>query len=93
MGDSDIEDYGFEYSDEDAEEENVDLENQYYNSKGLRDSEPEAAILGFRQVVEMEGSEKGEWYELALRVGGGEGFAFFFSGWFVGWFVGLFFGW
>ncbi len=27
-------DYGFEYSDEEAEEEDVDIENQYYNSKG-----------------------------------------------------------
>ena len=27
-------DYGFEYSDEEVEEEDVDIENQYYNSKG-----------------------------------------------------------
>ena len=27
-------DYGFEYSDEDVQEEDVDIENQYYNSKG-----------------------------------------------------------
>lgn len=27
-------DYGFEYSDEEPEEEDVDVENQYYNSKG-----------------------------------------------------------
>jgi hypothetical protein len=27
-------DYGFEYSDEEPEEEDVDIENQYYNSKG-----------------------------------------------------------
>lgn len=31
MGDTD---YGFEYSDEDVQEEDVDIENQYYNSKG-----------------------------------------------------------
>ncbi len=30
-------DYGFEYSDEEPEEEDVDIENQYYNSKGCRD--------------------------------------------------------
>ena len=30
-----MEDYGFEYSDEDVEEEDVDIENQYYNSKGI----------------------------------------------------------
>lgn len=28
-------DYGFEYSDEEPEEEDVDIENQYYNSKGM----------------------------------------------------------
>ena len=27
-------DYGFEYSDEEVQEEDVDIENQYYNSKG-----------------------------------------------------------
>ena len=30
-----MEDYGFEYSDDDAQDENVDIENQYYNSKGV----------------------------------------------------------
>ena len=29
-----MEDYGFEYSDDDTEQEDVDIENQYYNSKG-----------------------------------------------------------
>ena len=29
-----VADYGFEYSDEEVEEEDVDIENQYYNSKG-----------------------------------------------------------
>lgn len=29
-----MEDYGFEYSDEDLEEQDVDIENNYYNSKG-----------------------------------------------------------
>eukprot|EP00955_Chlamydomonas_euryale_P094925 364902-Chlamydomonas_euryale.AAC.4 len=27
-------DYGFEYSDEEPDEEDVDIENQYYNAKG-----------------------------------------------------------
>ena len=35
MSDDDMEDYGFEYSDEEVEEEDVDIENQYYNSKGI----------------------------------------------------------
>lgn len=33
--DADMEDYGFEYSDEEPEEQDVDIENQYYNSKGI----------------------------------------------------------
>ena len=35
MSDMD-EDYGFEYSDEEQDEEQVDVENQYYNAKGGR---------------------------------------------------------
>lgn len=35
--DADMEDYGFEYSDEEQEEQDVDIENQYYNSKGIFD--------------------------------------------------------
>lgn len=53
-------DYDFEYSDDDQEEEDVNIENQYYNSKGLLDSDVEAALQGFRDVVTME-EEKGEW--------------------------------
>jgi hypothetical protein len=30
-----MEDYGFEYSEEEPEEQDVDIENQYYNSKGM----------------------------------------------------------
>lgn len=31
---ADMEDYGFEYSEEEPEEQDVDIENQYYDSKG-----------------------------------------------------------
>jgi hypothetical protein len=31
-----MEDYGFEYSDDEYAEEDVDIENQYYNSKGKK---------------------------------------------------------
>ena len=34
QSDEELEDYGFEYSDEEQEEQDVDIENQYYNSKG-----------------------------------------------------------
>ncbi|GFR39870.1 hypothetical protein Agub_g371 [Astrephomene gubernaculifera] len=67
MSDDEMEDYGFEYSDEDPEEEDVDIENQYYNAKGLLESEdPREAIDGFKQVVDME-QEKGEWGFKALK--------------------------
>lgn len=35
MSDDEMEDYGFEYTDEEEQEEDVDVENQYYNSKGM----------------------------------------------------------
>lgn len=31
---SDEEDYGFEYSDEEEEEKNIEIENEYYIAKG-----------------------------------------------------------
>lgn len=61
-----MEDYGFEYSDEEPEEQDVDIENQYYNSKGLVESDPMAALKGFADVVGME-PEKGEWGFKALK--------------------------
>ncbi|KAL3610990.1 hypothetical protein D5086_002010, partial [Populus alba] len=56
---ADMEDYGFEYSDEEPEEQDVDIENQYYNSKGLVETDPEGALAGFAEVVSME-PEKAE---------------------------------
>ncbi|KAL0389265.1 UNVERIFIED_CONTAM: COP9 signalosome complex subunit [Sesamum calycinum] len=64
--DADMEDYGFEYSEEEPEEQDVDIENQYYNSKGLVETEPEAALEGFAEVVQME-PEKAEWGFKALK--------------------------
>ena len=58
--DADMEDYGFEYSDEEPEEQDVDIENQYYNSKGNIETEPEEALSGFAEVVRME-PDKAEW--------------------------------
>lgn len=42
-----MEDYGFEYSDEEPEEQDVDIENQYYNSKGIRVLDCQYCLLGF----------------------------------------------
>ncbi|KAI6685410.1 hypothetical protein NL676_031323 [Syzygium grande] len=64
--DADMEDYGFEYSDEEPEEQDVDIENQYYNSKGLIETDPEGALAGFAEVVRME-PEKAEWGFKALK--------------------------
>ncbi|XVF19457.1 hypothetical protein REPUB_Repub11eG0112400 [Reevesia pubescens] len=61
-----MEDYGFEYSDEEPEEQDVDIENQYYNSKGLVETDPEGALAGFAEVVSME-PEKAEWGFKALK--------------------------
>lgn len=53
--------YGFEYSDEEMSEGAVDIENQYYNSKGnVESSNLEEALKGFLEVLRME-EEKGEW--------------------------------
>ncbi|XP_057858907.1 COP9 signalosome complex subunit 2 isoform X1 [Cryptomeria japonica] len=64
--DADMEDYGFEYSEEETEEQDVDIENQYYNSKGLVESDPQEALAGFAEVVRME-SNKAEWGFKALK--------------------------
>lgn len=64
--DADMEDYGFEYSEEEPEEQDVDIENQYYNSKGLVETDPEGALSGFAEVVRME-PEKAEWGFKALK--------------------------
>ncbi|BDA40631.1 COP9 signalosome complex subunit 2 [Coccomyxa sp. Obi] len=66
MSDEEMEDYGFEYSDEDVQEEDVDIENQYYNSKGMLEGDPQEALRGFQEVVSMEG-DKGEWGFKALK--------------------------
>ncbi|CAL9183531.1 unnamed protein product [Musa hybrid cultivar] len=52
-----MEDYGFEYSDEEPEEQDVDIENQYYNSKGLVETDPEEALAVF---------PKGAWARLGM---------------------------
>lgn len=64
----DMEDYGFEYSDDDQDSDlDADIENQYYNSKALLESnETVEALTGFASVVAME-TEKGEWGFKALK--------------------------
>ena len=54
------------YSSESASEPDVDLENQYYNSKALKEESPTAALDSFKKVLELE-QEKGEWGFRALK--------------------------
>ena len=43
------------------------MENQYYNSKALKEDDPKAALHSFQRVLELEGGEKGEWGFKALK--------------------------
>lgn len=45
----------------------MDLENQYYNSKALKEDDPKAALTSFQKVLDLEGGEKGEWGFKALK--------------------------
>lgn len=55
------------YSEDSNSEPDVDLENQYYNSKALKEYEPQAALKNFQKVLELENDEKGEWGFKALK--------------------------
>ncbi|BFY99115.1 hypothetical protein BsWGS_02155 [Bradybaena similaris] len=63
----DEEEYDLVYSEESNSEPDVDLENQYYNSKSLKEDDPKAALESFQKVLELEGKEKGEWGFKALK--------------------------
>lgn len=39
------------YSEESNSEPDVDLENQYYNSKSLKEDDPKAALESFQKVI------------------------------------------
>ncbi|XP_060878083.1 COP9 signalosome complex subunit 2 [Metopolophium dirhodum] len=63
----DDEDYGLEYSEDSNSEPDVDLENQYYNSKSLKEKDPNASLVSFQKVLDLEAGEKGEWGFKALK--------------------------
>ena len=56
-----------EYSEDSNSEPDVDLENQYYNSKAQKEDDPIGALSAFKKVLELEGGEKGEWGFKALK--------------------------
>ncbi|CAK8676934.1 COP9 signalosome complex subunit 2-like [Clavelina lepadiformis] len=59
-------DYDLEYSESDASEPDVDLENQYYNSKALKEDDTNLALESFQRVLDLE-EQKGEWGFKALK--------------------------
>lgn len=63
----DEEDYDLEYSEDSNSEPDVDLENQYYNSKAMKETNPEGALTSFQRVLELENGEKGDWGFKALK--------------------------
>ncbi|KYQ91723.1 proteasome component region PCI domain-containing protein [Tieghemostelium lacteum] len=60
-----------EYLDDDEqneeEEEGVEIENQYYNSKGLIEDSIPDAIKSYEKVIDLEEGEKSEWGFKALK--------------------------
>lgn len=62
----DEEDYDLEYSEDSTSEPDVDLENQYYNSKALKEDDPNSSLQSFQKVLDLE-TEKGEWGFKALK--------------------------
>jgi len=51
MDDDEEEEYDFEYSDEEEQDEaDIDVENTYYTAKGLKGSDPQAALEEFAKV-------------------------------------------
>jgi len=51
---------------EEGEEEGVEIENEYYNAKGMIEDDLDEAIKGFESVVKME-TEKSDWGFKALK--------------------------
>lgn len=55
------------YSEDSNSEPDVDLENQYYNSKALKDDDPNSALISFQKVLDLEAGQKGDWGFKALK--------------------------
>ncbi|EHB15311.1 COP9 signalosome complex subunit 2 [Heterocephalus glaber] len=51
---SEEEDYDLEHSEDSNSEPNVDLENQYYNSKVLKEDDPKAALSSFQRFWNLK---------------------------------------
>ena len=65
----------FLYDIDHLSEPDVDLENQYYNSKSLKEKDPKAALESFQRVLDLENGEKGTFQKLSQN-----GFEIIFRG-------------
>lgn len=54
-------DYDLDYSDESFSETDVDLENQYYKAKSLKEDTIEDALDAFQAVLDLQTAAKGIW--------------------------------
>lgn len=45
----------------------MDLENQYYNSKALKEDDPINSLISFQKVLDLENGVKGDWGFKALK--------------------------
>ena len=46
----------------------MDLENQYYNSKSLKEKDPKAALESFQRVLDLENGEKGKFSLVEIEI-------------------------
>ncbi|CAH1165672.1 unnamed protein product [Phyllotreta striolata] len=60
-------DYGLQYSEESTSEPDVDLENQYYLAKTLKEDQLENSVAAFQKVLDLQGDHRGEWGFKALK--------------------------
>mmetsp|Transcript_26677 Transcript_26677/g.67052 ORF Transcript_26677/g.67052 Transcript_26677/m.67052 type:complete len:441 (-) Transcript_26677:117-1439(-) len=65
------EDYDFDYSEENQEEDDLEIQiqNTYFTSKGLLETDADEALAGLQKVVQMELDQtgKGDWGFRALK--------------------------
>jgi len=64
---SDVENEEEEEMAGEEEEKGHEIENEYYNAKGMLEDDVGEAIKGFEKVVTMEKGEKGEWGFKSLK--------------------------
>lgn len=61
-----------DYTDESGgstDDDKIEIENQYYSSKGLKEDDPQGALRGFQGVLDLEAKnqKKEEWGFKALK--------------------------